>query len=293
MTVAPELMGVRGRFVRVDGIRTHYLEAGEGSPVVLLHDGSYGASASLCWCLNIAAIARRYRVIAPDWLGFGDTDKLHDFGGGRARRLWHMTRLLETLDVQGAAFIGSSMGATLLLQVAASGEQSWPIRAIVSSSGGGFIPLNEARERSLNFDCTREGMRTILSAIVHDPAWLEESWLVDGRFEAAIRPGAWEAVAAARFKSPIAPVRSEFGAEDTTIYEQIGVPTLVVAGADDQLREPGYADELHRRIRHSELAVFEDCGHFPHIEQHVRFNELVGSFLDRALVADDAQVAAR
>jgi pimeloyl-ACP methyl ester carboxylesterase len=276
-----EITSARSRFISVEGIRTHYLDAGDGPTVVLLHDGSYGAGAELCWALNVDALARTHRVIAPDWLGFGDTDKLYDFGGGRARRLWHMTRFLQTFDVDSAAFIGSSMGASLLLQIAASGEQPWPINAIVSVSGGGFLPLNEARRQSLDFDCTRAGMRAVLSAIVHDRRWLEEEWLVGGRFEAAIRPGAWEAVAAARFKSPITPSKSEFGNEDKTPYERIGVPTLIVAGADDKLRNPGYAGKIAARIPNSELRVFEDCGHFPQIEHHEEFNALVADFLKR------------
>lgn len=290
--IAPLSRSVRSRFVRHDGIRSHYLEAGEGPPVVLLHDGSFGGSAALCWARNIDALARSYRVIAPDWLGFGDTDKLHDFSGGRARRLWHMTRFLETLDIDGAVFVGCSMGGTLLLQVAASREQPWPIDGIVVASGGGFVPLNDARRKLMEFDCTREGMRNVLSAIVHDPRWLDEDWLVSGRYEAAVRPGAWEAVAAARFKSPITQSQIEFGHEDRTPYERIDVPTLIFAGANDKLREANYANELVERIPNAELHVFDQCGHFPQIEHHEAFNALVLDFLMRRFELDEQDTRA-
>jgi pimeloyl-ACP methyl ester carboxylesterase len=281
--IASALAGVRSRTIWVDGIRTHYLEAGDGPDLVMLHDGSYGGCARLCWTLNIAYFSRRWRVIAPDWLGFGTTAKLHDFDGARARRLWHMTRLLETLGVSRAPFFGSSMGATLLLQIAASGEPQWPIAAIVSASGGGFIPLNDARKRALDFDCTLDGMRTVLSSMVHDPRWVDEPWLLQGRYETAIQPGAWEAVAAARFKSPITPPRSDFGAPDATRYEDIDVPTLLVAGINDKLREEGYAHELQVRIKDSELLNLDKCGHFPQIEQHELFNSAASDFLSRRL----------
>ena len=52
------------RTILVDGIRTHYLECGEGPPVVLLHDGSYGSSAETSWYANMEAIARSHRVPA-------------------------------------------------------------------------------------------------------------------------------------------------------------------------------------------------------------------------------------
>jgi len=270
------------RYLRIDGIRTHYLDIGAGRPVVLLHDGGYGASGYLTWFMNIAALASRYRVIAPDWLGYGDTDKLHDFGGGRARRLWHMTRFLETLDIHDAAFIGCSMGATLLLQVAATGEQPWPIRAIVSASGGGFVPLNAAREKALKFDCTLESMRSVVSTYIHDESWLRDETLVEERFHSAVRPGAWEAIAVARFKSPAVAPLPEFGQEDRTPYEKIDVPTLLVAGAHDKLREPGYAGLLASRIPNSRLRVFEGSGHLPNIEEADAFNTNVLDFLGTA-----------
>jgi pimeloyl-ACP methyl ester carboxylesterase len=271
----------RSRAVRVDGIRTHYLEAGEGPPVVLLHDGSYGASGELSWFANIEALSAGHRVIAPDWLGFGGTDKLHDFGGGRARRLWHMTRFLETLDLEDAVFAGCSMGATLLLQVAAGKEHGWPIRAIISVSGGGFVPLNDARRATLDFDCTPDGMRRIVSHFVHDQELLDDERLVEARFRRAIMPGAWEAVAAARFKSPIAPVRSEFGQEDSTDYEAIDVPVLLVAGANDRLRDAGYADLLAGRIPRAELLTLDECGHLAQIERPDDFNRGALGFIAR------------
>jgi pimeloyl-ACP methyl ester carboxylesterase len=45
---------------------------------VLLHFGEFGGSAELCWEFNIGPLAGDFRVIAPDWLGFGGTDKLRD-----------------------------------------------------------------------------------------------------------------------------------------------------------------------------------------------------------------------
>jgi pimeloyl-ACP methyl ester carboxylesterase len=67
----------------VDGLVTSYLEAGHGDPVVLLHGGEFGAGAELGWERNIAALAAKYRVLAPDQLGFGQSAKVIDFVEGR------------------------------------------------------------------------------------------------------------------------------------------------------------------------------------------------------------------
>lgn len=274
--------GARSRHVVVDGIRTHYLEAGEGRTVVLLHSGEFGGCAAIGWEPTIPALARHYRVVAPDWLGFGGTDKLHDFNGGQARRLWHMGRFLEVMGIEEAAFVGNSMGGSLLVRMAAARPPAWPIAALVLASGGGFIPFNEARRTLVDYDATLEGMRAIVRTMFHDPSFAADDEHVRRRWQSSLEPGAWEVSAAARFKSPAVAARGDFGQPDPTEYELIGVPTLVVAGADDLLREPGYAQELHGRIAGSELRVFERCGHMPQLEHADEFNALALDFLARA-----------
>ena len=77
------------RYILVEGIRTHYLEAGDtdAPTVAMLHSGEFGGSAETSWEFNISALAEHYHVIAPDWLGFGRTDKVYDFSDARAAGL--------------------------------------------------------------------------------------------------------------------------------------------------------------------------------------------------------------
>lgn len=68
-------MPYRPRFVDVHGVKTCYVEAGEGEPLVCIHGGGPGASGEHGFRNNIPALARRFRVIAPDMIGYGYTDK--------------------------------------------------------------------------------------------------------------------------------------------------------------------------------------------------------------------------
>ncbi len=271
--------GVRSNTIVVDGLRTHYLEAGEGDTVVLLHSGEYGASALLSWEHNIGALAERFRVVAPDWMGFGRTAKVYDFESGSARRVLHLRRLLDVLDIGAAHFVGSSMGASVMSRHVAAGTGLFPARSMVMSAGGGFVPNNEWRRSIVDYDCTLDGMREILTVLFHDQTWAKDEAYVQRRFESAMTPGAWEATAAARFRSPVSPPRTAEGQEDKTPYERINVPTFVIAGAEDKLRERGYAEAIAGRIPGARLAVYEDCGHLPHIENAERFNREVVEFL--------------
>lgn len=263
----------------VDGIRTHYIEAGEGPTLVLLHGGAFGEDAEMSWESNIPALAEHHRVVAPDWLGFGGTDKLRDFVDGNGRMVAHMARFLEVMAIDEADFAGLSMGGTLLVREATTPQPRFPIRRMVLASGGGFSPANDAREAVQGYDCTIEGMRRVIRAAFFDPKWAEDEDFITRRFDKSLVPGAWEFAAAARFRSPAAPPRSDFGIADPTPYEQVAVPTLVTAGADDRLREPGYADELGRRIPDSAVIVFDDCGHCPNIEHAAAWNEAALAFL--------------
>lgn len=269
------------RYVDVGGIRTHYLEAGSGRTLVLLHSGEFGASAELSWERVIPGLAERFRLVAPDWLGYGETDKVHDFAGGTARRIKHMTAFLAELGIERAAFMGNSMGGSLLAQLAAAEQPVWEIEAMVLISGGGFAPDNTERQALLDYDCTAAGMRGMMETLFHDPSWALRDEYIERRVEVSTQPGAWECVAAARFKSPAVPPRGEFGRPDETAYEAITVPTLLIAGRDDPLREPGYAEELAARIPDSRLHVYDECGHMPNLEHPERVVAHVIAFFDR------------
>lgn len=273
---------IRSRFVDVDGVRTHYLEAGEGPVVVLLHSGEFGGAAEISWEFTLPALAERFRVVAPDWLGFGRTDKVFDFANGRARVYRHMRRFLEVMAIDHADFIGNSMGGSNLVRVAATRPVIFPIRSMVLCSGGGSTPETNERKTLLAYDGTPDAMAALLNAMLHDPKWGGDAGYVARRQEMATMPGAWECAAAARFKSPAAALKdSGFGAADATKYENISVPTLIVAGAEDRLREPGYAQDLGVRIPDCEVHVLDACGHCPNIERADDFNRLTIQFLEK------------
>jgi 2-hydroxymuconate-semialdehyde hydrolase len=72
---------------------------GSGSDLVLLHGGEYGASAEITWKHNIEPLAERFHVVAPDMLGWGETDELYSFSDRAAHRIRHIKRLLETVGI--------------------------------------------------------------------------------------------------------------------------------------------------------------------------------------------------
>ena len=276
------MVEIAGKYIDVDGIRTHYLEAGTGPTVVLLHSGEYGGAAEISWQYTIPALAPEFHVVAPDWLGFGRTDKLFDFADARSRVYRHMQRFVELMGIGAADFIGNSMGGSNLARIAATEPDILPLRSIVLCSGGGFTPETEERKTLLAYDGSADAMRALVKAMLNDPKWGDDDAHIARRQEFALMKGAWECQSAPRLRPPaVEQPGSGFGTPDATPYENIAVPTLIVAGANDPLREPGYAPKLAARIDGAEVSVYENCGHCPNIEHAERFNRAVLDFLRR------------
>src|SRR5258706_1489402 len=269
--------GIESKFVLVEGMRTHYLEGGRGFPAVLLHSGEFGACAELSWEFTLPALAAHFRVIAPDWLGFGESAKLFSFDDMRALRVHHIAAFLKTLGIRNAHFIGNSMGGGLLASVAAMDEPPWPIERMILASAGGFAPVNEARKLLNSYDGSREHMRRILeTTLTHSPLRSDEAYL-EKRHRLSLVPGSWECTAAARFRRP----GVKTGEKEEIDYRAIQRPTLIVAGAKKPLREAGYAEKIQKEIARSELVGFAEAGHFRHIDCRDRFNATPSHFLSR------------
>jgi 2-hydroxymuconate-semialdehyde hydrolase len=268
---------IKSKTTVVDGLLTSYLEAGNGDPVILLHGGEFGASAEIGWERTITALAARYRVLAPDMLGFGQSAKVIDFNDGRGMRIRHVARFCAELAISSAHFIGNSMGAIMLLTDATSDSPLLPMRSMVTICGGGEIQRNQHMEALYEYDATVPAMRRIVEALFHDPSYPADDDFVRRRYESSMAPGAWEAIAAARFRRPGAappPTPSSKRA-----YERVLVPTLVVEGGSDKLLPPGWAKEIADQIPRGRSAVVEAAGHCPQIEQSSIVNELLLEFL--------------
>lgn len=273
------------RFVSVDGTRTHYLEAGETHrgvrpTVLLLHSAEFGGAAELSWEFVIDALAERRHVLAPDHLGFGRTDKVFDFTGQFDRRIRHVQRFMEVLDVGPAHVVGSSMSGGLALTVAARRPPDWRMASLTVCSGGGDAPDNEARKILNTYDGSNEHMRRILATMFVDPKWSQDDAYVARRQEIAHLPGAWEATAAARFKAPFRSGSSDRRERDSIDYAAVATPTLIFAGARDPLRAPRYWESFAPQIPNARLHVFANAAHMGNIECATEFNARVQDFFE-------------
>lgn len=272
----------QSKTILVDGLETRYWETGEGPPIVLLHGGEFGGCAELSWEYNFAALSQKYRVIAPDLLGFGATAKAHDFVDFVVFKIQHMANFCRQLGLVGVPFVGNSMGANFLIRDVAMAQPLFPASKFVAISGGGPVPANEARAALTDYDCTVPSMKKVLWALFHDQAWYEDESYIQKRFESSIVPGAWECSAAARLRAPniVRETAYERSTRNQLSYDHVKTPMLLVAGAEDKLKPRGFAHELAEQIPSATAVEMPGVGHCAQIETPDAFHKVLFDFLD-------------
>lgn len=131
-------------FVASDGVKIHYLEAGQGSPVILIH--GYTGTAEGNWFSNgvAEALAKNHRVIALDCRGHGKSEKPHDPAKYGPQMAKDVLELMDHLKIDKAHVHGYSMGGFIVTQLLAMA----PTRFITASYGGSGVPEADEKRRA-------------------------------------------------------------------------------------------------------------------------------------------------
>ena len=106
------------RTVEAGGIATNCHDLGAGPPVLMIHGSGPGVSAWVNWRLVMPSLAERFRVIAPDMVGFGFTERPAGAVYGMDTWVRHAVDLLDALDIETANIVGNSFGGGLALALA-------------------------------------------------------------------------------------------------------------------------------------------------------------------------------
>ena len=268
-----------GRSILAAGIRTNLHDAGEGtagaSTVLLIHGSGPGVTAWANWRLTIPELAMRSRVLAPDLVGFGYTERPDGIQYGLDAWVSHAVGVLDALDVERADVVGNSFGGAIALALAIRHPKRVRKLVLMGSVGIPF-PITPALDAVWGYEPSLAAMRGLLDVFAYDRA-LATDELAELRYRASIQPGFQEAFAA-MFPAP----RQRWVDALASDYAEImALPndTLIIHGRDDQVIPPDNALRLNHLISRSQLHLFGRCGHWVQIEHATRFNRLVGDFL--------------
>lgn len=259
-------------FFSVNGLNLHYQEAGQGDPtLVCLHGIS---SNSRSWRHQLTGLSERYRVIAWDAPGYGQSDDpLPGFGmAGYADTL---AGLLDELSLAQVVIVGLSMGGVVAQEFyRRHSERVLGLVLADTNTGGGARPEAERRVR----------LEARLKAI----ETLTPQEIAQQRGPALLSPHASPQLLAEviAMVSEIHPTGYReaalaLDAADTRdILPAIEVPTLVLWGEHDTVTPRAEAETIQAAVSGSYLEVIRGAGHLSNLEQPVAFNEALHRFLN-------------
>jgi pimeloyl-ACP methyl ester carboxylesterase len=269
------------RFVEVDGVRLHYQEAGDphAPPMILIHGF---AASNLVWSKVFLEFAEAgYRVLAPDLLGYGYSEKPRHLDYTIASQANMIVSFLKQLEIDRAIFLGSSYGgaiaATIALDHPALVEKLIMVGAVNNNKPTRYLLMRLFGSPIIGdvlsplLVGSRRLLRMRMKRVYDRHSWELDERRVDARHLPLRTRGAHRAI--------IRTVRRWDAERVSREAHLITQPTLLLWGDTD--REVPLADgkRLHEAIPGSRLIVFRECGHLPHEEYPAQFTKVVLDFL--------------
>ena len=258
-----------GRFITIDGVKLHYLEEGDGPPLVLLHGlGSMVEDFVLSGLVREAS--KRYRVIAFDRPGYGHSERPRRLRFGAATQAELVRKALHRLDVHRPIVLGHSWGT--LVAVALALDHPQVPRSLVLASGLYFpsarldAPLLGLPAIPLVGDVLSHTLSPLAGRAMW-PGWVKMIFApapIPAAFAAfptwlALRPGQLRAVAEDALATVGATLRA------ARRYRELTLPVVMVAGERDRyVSTRAHTARLHRLLPSSRLLLSPHSGHMVH-----------------------------
>jgi len=249
-------MKLEKRRLRVSGGELAYLDEGDGPPAILLH--GFPTSSHL-WRDLVPMLAPRFRAIAPDLLGYGDSDKPDDPSALTiARQAGYVRELLDALDLSDPAVIGHDIGGGVAQLLALEGDvrslvlidsiafDSWPVEAVRMLQDANAAGVDAAFARSILAAAFDVGMARADRLAEQDREEFARPWLAD----------------------PMAVIRAARGIDGHGLVgteERLAAldsRVLVVWGEDDPFQPAEWAERLGEAMPGATVALLPGCSHY-------------------------------
>jgi pimeloyl-ACP methyl ester carboxylesterase len=256
----------QGRFIDIDGVVLHYVERGNGRPLVLFHgNGSMIQDFESSGLIDLAA--KNYRVIVFDRPGFGHSLRPRNVVWTPGAQADLFRKALNRLHVQQAIVLGHSWGASVAVALAIKHPAF--VEALVLASGY-FFPTARVDVVALSAPAI-PGLGDIVSFTISPivsrlmwPAMLRKMFgprSVPEKFagfpkEMAVRPSQIRASAA----ETALMIPAAFASSKT--YDELAMPMIIIAGEDDRLIDINeQSGRLHDEVKQSKLHRIAGAGH--------------------------------
>jgi pimeloyl-ACP methyl ester carboxylesterase len=259
-----------GRFIEVDGVRLHYVEAGRGTPVVLLHgNGTRAEDFRGSGVLDRLAVA--HRVIAFDRPGYGFSERPRNRPWPPQRQADLLIRAFDRLGIEQPVVVGHSWGTLVALALALDHPQR--VRGLVLLSGYYYptmrpdVVLFAAPAIPVLGDIMRYTVSPLLGKLMMPlllrqmfaPSPVPESFRTAVPTSLMLRP--WQLRASAEEAALMVPAAASLRRR----YDELRIPVRLIAGADDRVAHAErHSVPFHRDVPPTTLTVIPALGHMVH-----------------------------
>jgi 2-hydroxymuconate-semialdehyde hydrolase len=272
--------------VKTGSYETYLSRAGEGNDeaILFLQGSGPGATGWSNWQFALPALGESYDCLAPDLIGYGNSDHPDDPPQGVAPWLdiWvdQQIELLDNLGLEKAHLVGNSMGGALALHLVHRHPERVD-RVILMGTMGPPHQITEKLDQLWGFydDPSEERMAEAISWFVYDPDAVggDLEGIAEERYPAAMDENVQRSFAA-MFPPPRQKHVDDLVLPDLA-FQSIDHPVLLVHGRDDEIIPLETSLYLLERLPNVQMHVFGQARHWTMIEHAAAFNQLVEDFL--------------
>jgi len=252
--------------VEAGGTGLQLIRGGAGKPLLILH-GEMGHPG---WLRFHEALAQEYSLYIPSHPGFGKSQRLDWIMTMRDLAAWYLDAL-DDLGLQQVDVLGFSLGGWLAAEMAAMCPH--PFTKLVLVDAPGIRPPSGEI-----YDMFLAVAKEFITASFLNPGRTEEFLAVCPETPSPEQVEAWEVAKEEACRLSWKPYM-----HDPTLPHLLRrlkrLPTLIIWGRQDAIVPLSVAEAYQRSIPQARVAVLDNCGHHPEIEQTDEFVRLVRGFL--------------
>lgn len=271
--------------IKTGDFQTFFLQSGEtnSETIIFLHGSGPGVTAWVNWRYALTAVGKNYRCIAPDLLGFGNSEAPNPLPNNRQGWMGYwvdqIISLMDSLELEKVHLVGNSLGCSIALELLIEYPERFEKVVLMGPGGTPNTKLSYELGRAKGFynNPSPKKMKQIMSWFVYDEKAMadEIEELTHIRYETAMRPEIQKSNDSI-FATSAVPV-------PITALNRIEQPILLVHGKNDRVCSVESSYYLLSHLPNVQLHVYSKCGHWTQIEQKDSFNNLIQEFFSGAV----------
>jgi len=273
---------IEPKFLELHGDRVAYRDCGAGEVLLLIHGM---AGSSVTWRAVMPQLSKKFRVVAPDLLGHGESAKPRgDYSLG-AFAVW-LRDFLDELGISQATVVGHSLGGGVAMQLVYQHPDY--CRRLVLISSGGLGPDVGMVLRLL----AAPGAELMLPVIAPQPVLSVgnklRSWLTSAGIQSPRGAELWSAYSSLsdrqtrqsflRTLRSVVDHRGQAVSALNRLELRAELPLMAIWGEQDSIIPVDHAYAAHAARADSRLEVLPHVGHFPQVEAPTEVVELIEDF---------------